>query len=264
MELLDSQWFLRMVAAGGKTPAERLLAVYAITRTWIAAPGIRELFAKAYPANKAALHSCAGLKTHLTEIATAAKVQNPSILASQLVLLLQGAIAEELRNPGAGALEEAENAARAVIASACNIQKRQRLRMRAMGGLTAASILVAIVSLYPHDGRMFSPAVAATAAPLAPAEVAAVPEGVSPDEMEQVLLLQRQIEDGRCPAPQLLALPQGQVTAYMNAINLRTPENPAADRENMRAFLAWFRQTRSTECYFPPSNGHTTVAWVKR
>lgn len=264
MELLDSQWFLRMIVAGGKTPAAQLLAMFDIAGNWIAAPGIRELFAKAYPANKPALHSCAELKAHLTGIAVKAKAQNPPILASQLVILLQGAIAEELRNPGAGALGEAAKAAQAVIANACHSDQKQRRALRAMGGVTLAAVLVAAVSLHPLARQMLSPAATHVAAQQLPMPVAAMPAVISPDEMEQVLLLQRQIEDGRCPAPELLVLPQGQATAYMNVINARTPENPAADRENMRAFLAWFKQARSTQCYFPPINGHTNVAWTKR
>lgn len=90
-----------------------------------------------------------------------------------------------------------------------------------------------------------------------------MPVGISPSEMEATLVLHEQIEKGVCPAPQLLVLPPGQMTAYMNVINFRTPENPTADRENIRAFLAWFNKTRSSECYIPPANGHTTVTWTK-
>lgn len=264
MELLESQWFLRMVEAGGKTPADKLIAVFNVTRNWISAPGIHEMFVHSYPADRT--HACASLRDYLTDIAAAARAHNPPLLASQLVILLHGAIAEEIRNPATGALDEAATAARAIVARACATPRKQRRLLQAMGGITAIAVLVAAMSLLPLARQAWLPATppALALAPQAPLLVAAVPTGASPDELAAVLDLQRSIEDGHCPAPQLLALPQGQVTAYMNAINFRTPDNPAADRANMRAFLAWFRETRSSECYFAPSNGHTTVAWVRR
>lgn len=250
----------------GKDPGRQTACRVPRNRTWIAAPGIREILAQACPADHLCLHSCTGLKSYLTEIAASAQARNPPILASQLVILLQGAIAEEMRNPAAGTLDEAANAARAVIARACDSHRKQRRLVRSMGGLTAAAVLVAAASLHPLTRQALNPVAPQPAAmpQHAPALVASMPTGASPDEIAAILALQRSIEEGRCPAPQLLALPQGQVTAYMNAINFRTPDNPAADQANMRAFLAWFRQTRSSECYFPPSNGHTTVAWLRR
>lgn len=266
MELFESQWFFRMVDAAGKAPADKLLAVFSVTRNWISAPGMRAMFTQTYSSENACLHSCASLRDYLAEIAASARAQNPSILASQLVILLQGAIAEEMRNPAAGALDEALSAARAVIDRACAAQRKQRRLLQSMGGMTAAAVLVAAISLHPLAQQALQAAAPQPAAQTQHAQIinTALPTNTSPDEIAAILALKRSIDDGRCPAPQLLALPQGQVTAYMNATKFRTPENPAADQQNMRAFLTWFKEARASECYFPPSNGHTTVAWVKR
>lgn len=265
MNLLDSPWFLRMVEAAGKRPGDKLTAIFSLTKTWIAAPGIREQFALAYPPGQPRLHPCLELKRQLTDIAATARVQHPAVLASQLTILLQGAIAEEMRNPGTGALDEAANAARAVIGKACGRSGSERRILAAGSALAVAGLLFGLTGLLARDAA--SPAslmahairhtgVTHSAAPSAGA--------ISPDEMVEFIALQREISAGHCPAPHLLVLPPGQATAYMNAVNFRTPEDPAADRANMRAFLTWFKQNLSTECYFPPSNGHTTVAWVKR
>lgn len=263
VELLESAWFFRMVEAQGKTPVERLIAVFSVTAAWISAPGIREGFLKNQPGDGRALHSCASLKEFLTASAISAKAQNPSGLVTQLTILLQGAIAEEIRNPDAHAIAEAARAARAVVAKACQ-PRRNRLRLSA-GGLAAAAVIAAI-GYYPATraewpGAAQSPAPGIHRHALAASNRAA-PAGSSPDSIHAVLALHEQIEQGICPAPQLLALPPGQVTAYMNVIHFRTPDDPIADRENIRAFLAWFERTRSRECYSPPSNGHTHVAWV--
>lgn len=266
MKLLESPWFFRMVEAQAKTPAERLVAVFSVTEAWISAPGIREKISRDYAEHSHALYSNIELKEFLTATAMSAKAQNPASLVIQLVILLQGAIAEEMRNPEMHAIAEASKAARAVVAKACRGDRKRGLRDHMLGGL-AASMLVAAIGYYPamrlRQPDDTHPALAAHQNSfIAPASSRS--GGASPDSVYAVLALQEQIQNGTCPAPQLLALPPGQVTAYMNIINFRTPDNPAADRENIRAFLAWFDKTRSSECYSPPANGHTTVAWVSR
>lgn len=259
MELLESPWFFRMVEQQEKTPEKRLLAVFSITETWMSAPGIRDRLQASRPPG-CVLYHCDNLKAFLTSTATAARARNPVSLANQLVILLQGAIAEELRNPDARAIGEAGKAARAIIGESCS--RRQVRPRHALGGIAAAA-LVAVLGFYTGAHAPWSPVASQTIAQLTPESRQARPGiAFNPDSVEAVLALQEQINKGVCPAPQLLALPQGQVTAYMNVIQFRTPDDPVADREHLRAFLAWFERTRASECYQPPSNGHTTVAWV--
>lgn len=260
MNPLESDWFFQMVERGGKTPAEQLLAIFSITEHWIAAPGIRDSFLQTYTGQGHLLHTCNQLKHLLARLAAAARVEKPEILASHLVILLQGAIVEELRNPSMHPLAEAARAAQAVIAiSRENPGRKQFVRLSAAG--VAASIVAAVLVWHSHSSPDIRPlplTIASTSA-----SFVAMPVGINPSEMEATLVLHEQIEKGVCPAPQLMVLPQGQMTAYMNVINFRTPENPAADRENIRAFLAWYNLARSSECYMPPVNGHTTVTWKK-
>jgi hypothetical protein len=255
MELLESTWFFRMVEQQGKSPEKRLLAIFSVTENWIAAPGIRERMLQSQ-APDYFLYNCSKLKEFLTGIAISAHARNPISLVNQLVILLQGAIAEEMRNPEARAIVEAGQAAQAIIAEACS-RKRNTLRY-SLGGMAAAAVIAA-VGMHPAVKAQWSP-MPVNPRVLASAEVTRV--NFNPDSTEAVLALQERIAQGVCPAPQLLALPPGQVTAYMNVIHFRTPDDPIADRENLRAFLAWFERTRSSECYQPPANGHTTVAWV--
>jgi hypothetical protein len=257
MELLESPWFFRMVKQQGRTPAQRLLAIFSVTEAWISAPGIREHMLEKNAAPSRSLYACSELREFLTEIATAARARHPISLVNQLVILLQGAIAEEIRNPHAHAIMEAGKAARAIIDKAC---QRQRPHLRlAMGGMAAAALIVA-AGLQPAVQALWKPVV--HAAPRGLVYTAGPVRDLNPDSIDAVLALHEQIEKGVCPAPQLLALPPGQATAYMNIIQFRTPDNPAADHENIRAFLSWYSSVRSSECYTPPSNGHTTVAWV--
>ncbi|MBU3735479.1 MAG: hypothetical protein FGM62_00735 [Methylobacterium sp.] len=265
MNLLDSAWFQRMVEAAGQRPADQLVAVFSVTKQWISAPGIREQFALAYPPGQPRMHPCTELKRQLTGIATSARARQPAVLASQLAILLQGAIAEEMRTPGSEALDEAANAARAVIRHACGRSGRERRALAIGAALAVAGLMFGLTG--PHHWQDASTPALLThnrnALPQ-PSAVASSNLAISPDEMVEFIALQREIGAGHCPAPQLMVLPPGQATAYMNALNARAPEDPAADRANMRAFLAWFKQSLSTECYYPPSNGHTAVTWVRR
>jgi len=256
MELLESPWFFRMVEQHGKTPAQRLIAIFSVTEAWMCAPGIRERMLTS-PAPSYFLYNCNELKAFLTGIAVSARADNPASLVNQLVILLQGAIAEQIRNPEARAIGEAGKAAQAIIDKACPRKRALRL---SLGGLAAAA-LIAAIGLYPTVKAQWTPTPAQPANHMVLASTAK-PANFNPDSVEAILALQEQIAKGVCPAPQLLALPQGQVTAYMNVIHFRTPDDPIADSKNIRAFLAWFERTRSSECYMPPSNGHTTVAWV--
>ncbi len=260
MNPLESEWFFRMIERGGKTPSEKLVAIFSVTEHWIAAPGIRESFLKNYPERGHFLHSCNQLKRFLADLATAGRIEKPEILASHLVILLQGAIVEELRNPATRPLTEAAKAAQAVIARSHGKHGRGKYAWFAAGGIAAGIFATAMV-WHLHTGMDTRPLPSHIA--LASSKLAPMPAGVSPSEMEAILVLHEQIEKGVCPAPQLLVLPPGQMTAYMNIINFRTPDNPAADRENIRAFLDWYNLARSTECYMPPVNGHTTVTWKK-
>lgn len=260
MELLDSEWFYRMVEHQKNPPAARLVAVFTVVGNWISAPGVREIFT----AQQTAL-STSRLKSYLIDTAQSARAHNPAMLAAQLLILLQGAIAEELRNPGVNAMENAAKAAQAVVSKACQPSRQKRMAQwsavaSVMVGITAALIWHAS-PLVPT--RSTDTVVAAHHSPyLRTADH--MPMGVNPSEMEATLNLQEKFDRGICPAPHLLVLPQGQMMAYMNVIHFRTPENPESDRENLHAFLVWFNQAQASECYYAPSNGHTTVAWVKR
>ena len=255
--LLQSDWFYRMLERQATTPEDRLVAIFSIAGQWISAPGIRESLQE-----EGAAHIPPRLKTYIADTAVAVGANDPHLLAAQLHILLQGALAEELRDPSVGALDHAGKAARAVVLRACQSYKKQQIaNWSAVGGLMFALGVLFTWLMMPASQHSLSPAEASIANRSPNRTVLTMPTGVSPGDMEAALKLQDQIERGYCPAPQLLELPEGQVTAYMNVIHFRTPENPAADRRNLHNFLSWFKQTRATECYYPPVNGHTLVKW---
>ena len=258
MQLLDSEWFFRMVEQHGKSPAARLEAVFTVTSQWISAPGIKETFT-----DPQALQINTRLKSYLTETAQSASAENPAMLASQLIILLQGGISEALRQPGINALQNAASAAQTVIAQACR-PRRMRPRIPWSAVASLAIVLTAAITWHLFPGPSDVMLARATLAPQSRPYIQttiAPPVGISPGDVEEALNLQEQFNRGTCAPPHLLALPPEQVTAYMDVIHFRTPENIEADRKNLRAFLTWFNQTRAGKCYFAPANGHTLVTW---
>lgn len=258
------QWFFRLIEKSGQSPAEQLVAVFDVVENLLQAPGIRERLKQEFPGKAHCLYAAGELSNFLAELAKSAGMANPEGLAQQLGILLQGAIAEELRHPGSGALGEAAAVARVVIDKSAKkpvLDLGAKVGWASVGGGVVALLLAVTINLVPTV-----PASTAHALPPPQKMVQAshpMPVGVSPDEIEAVLALHEKIERGICRAPHLLALPPGQMTAYMNVVEARTPDDPAADSRNLRAFLAWFDTIKSIECYDPPSNGHTWVKWTK-
>lgn len=249
MHQLDSAWFFRLVEKQAGTPAGRLLAVFRVVDGWVAAPATRELL-------RADLqHTLSALRSFLAQTARAAHARQPEALAEQLLLLLRGAIAHELRDPGSRALEQAAQAAEAALAHAC---RRNFAARRFAGGFTAG-ILATFAALHALD----SPQAPHTIPPTA-YEALAEPATPDPNTLLALRLLHQRLAQGSCPTPQLLGLSHAQMDGYMQVAKFTPTGHAAADWDNMQAFLAWYERAHATECYIPPSNGHTTVAWVSR
>lgn len=254
MSPLQNQWFFRLVEQSAKTPEERLVAVFGVAESLIQAPDIRAKLMREFPGNVHCLYGVQELKAFLTGLASAAGAGNPAGLAGQLTILLQGAIAEELRNPDTGALREAAKAAQVVVEKSRETHLSSRPGWRSAGGVAA---VLAVLLGWQMLERTSVPA-APHADVVAVSAPQALPAGVSPDEIDAVLALHEKIERGICRPPNLLALPPGQTAAYMNVVEFRTPDDPAADRRNIREFLVWYDKVR--ECYDSPVNGHTTAS----
>ncbi len=260
MNPLESPWFFRMVEEASSKPVDRLLAVFKVTQNWIAAPGIRDALTQSFASHGYGMHNLLQLRQFIASLAKSAGAEKPDVLANHLLILLQGAIAEELRNPELHAMTEAANAARAVIEQSRPQVRRRRMALLSVGGI-AASVMAGLLSWH-----LLTPApqqATGNTVIIASSKAILLPTGVSPSDMEAVLNLHEQFTRGVCQSPQLLMLPPGQMTAYTNAINFRTPDDPVADRENLRALMAWFRKTQSADCYYAPKNGHTTASWTK-
>lgn len=257
MDLLNSSWLIRMIEGSGKKPAEKLLCLYSLLDHWLSAPGIRDTVLEQYSSPNVVAQACPALSAHLLHLATEAKLHNPPAVVAQLMILLQGAMAEELRNPGRGALLIAQEAARGVLTGA-----RPRLAARVEKSLMAsgyAAVVAAVtilgVHFWPagqqHQAQFFQPDTGYQ-------EVAAV-SAIEPVLLLRALAFKHNIQSGICPAPSYASVPQNQLPTYMHVVQSGLSSNPGLDSRKLEAFLAWYEQHRAWECYSKTQNKQKTI-----
>jgi len=259
MEILNSSWLLRMLENAGKKPSDKLLSLFSCLETWLGAPGIRERFIAEFEAVHMLNQHCPALAARLTELATEAKVSKPHVFVARVLILLQGALTEEFRNPGSGALNAARIAAKAILEDAIQ-PPRLKSKWAYASGAAVASLFIAMGGYLV--GSQIAVEASADAYQAAYNQALLESSPINPELIDKVMALQAEINSGHCPAPQLFAMPQDQAAAYMDAITYRTSRHPLQDSERLTKFLVWYKQNREWECYFPPSNGHTAVSWV--
>lgn len=247
MDLLNSAWLIHMIERSGKKPAEKLLCVYSLLDTWLNAPGIRERALEEYASQHSLAAACPVLSAHLLRLATVAKLQNPAAVVAQLMILLQGAVAEELRSPGTGALLTAQQAAKAVLADARPPLATRIEKSLLAGGYAAAVTAIAILGLHVWPSGQHQQAQFAQQG--TEYQEAAVVDAIDPDLLLKALAFKRNIQSGICPAPSYASVPQDQLQTYMHVVQSGLSSNPALDSRKLEALLAWYEQHRAWECY---------------
>jgi len=253
MHSYASNWFLLLVDKKGSVPTERLLAVFSVAEQLLLSKQIKNDLS-ALPC------SIDELKEYLTYTASSAKAVKPVELAGKLLILFLGAIAEEMHSPGTQALQTAMVAAKLVIDDACKVRNVPRYAY----GL--ATFAVCVMSLLLYDRMVLIPEQQKSASHfnksnLGKVEVVAIEDSINPSLIAATFALHERVQKGLCPAPHLLDIPEGQMIAYMNVISIRTPDNPAVERENLKSFLNWYDQEIERECYYPRTSGHAKVNW---
>lgn len=247
MEFLNSAWLLRMIEQAGTQPVAKLLAVYTLAETWLQAPGVRQcLHAELNAAAHAAIApDTPELRAHLLALASAARLQQPGMLVNQMLMLLQGGLAAELRHPEMGALSAAHEAARLII-----LQARPSLLVRAdqairHSGYAAACVAVTVLAMHIWPDQPPS----ASNSPQTGYAQAEVSGDIAPELLLKAFALRKSLEAGTCPSPNFFSMPREQVTVYMDVVHSRLANNPAMNNQRLENFLSWYEQQRAWECY---------------
>ncbi len=120
-------WMFRRIEELSETPAGQIIASFDAMKEWFEEDGFRGcMFIKAgaeYQDAEHPIHAQAAehkrlLLDHFTQLARKANVQNPEKLASQIVLLQEGAIVAAVLLKNCDPAEDAKDAARQLLATA--------------------------------------------------------------------------------------------------------------------------------------------------
>jgi len=108
--LLQSDWLIRMLDKSGRPASHKLLALFNILDDLLSSP-----IAQQTPTPAAGTHQVDRLQSYLTTQAHLAGARLPDMLANQLYFMALSACQEKLLHPQSSALQQAKQAAQALI-----------------------------------------------------------------------------------------------------------------------------------------------------
>ena len=124
---LYRSWFMREVEKRSTSPEKRLLACFDVIGGWVKSKQFygcacinasAEFADKNDPVHRVAAEHKQFIMSYLESIARAAQVQNPGLLARQLLVMIDGAVVVAQVTGRSGAVADAKRAAEVVIAEA--------------------------------------------------------------------------------------------------------------------------------------------------
>lgn len=115
MQILNSEWLIKMLEKSGSSPEARLLSLFEILSDWMTAPQIQASLQQTKLDNKTPQR----LLIYLSGEAKKAAAAMPEMLAEQLIFLASSALKDYAENPQSEALHHAKQAAKALITAQC-------------------------------------------------------------------------------------------------------------------------------------------------
>lgn len=115
MQILHSEWLVKMLGKSGNTPEARLLGLFEILSDWLYAPQIQASLQQ----EKIGTAQPYLLLNYLTSQAKQSGAAMPEMLAEQLIFLASSALKECIEKPQSEALHHAKQAAKALIEAQC-------------------------------------------------------------------------------------------------------------------------------------------------
>lgn len=215
MDILNSDWMIKMLEKSSQTPHGRLLGVFDILEDWLDAPHIRDQFNAPALANSTSKN----LQIFLTAEAAKAGAALPEILANQLYFMAISAINERLQtNTHAPskhtAFNHAKSAANALILAQTkkefHIAKTTVYAMAAsfLGAIIIAGSWLALrTSHEPATLALADPKTITITAPIA-----------SPEQTAALIAQLEQMRHGNCQLIEAIQLPDQHKGIYLNMV----------------------------------------------
>jgi hypothetical protein len=245
MELLNSSWLIHLIEGTGRKPREKLLSIYSILDTWLKAPNVRESLIKEGALEKP-IEGCKSLEAHLMALAVQGRLKDPYSVITQLMILLQAAVAEELRNPGLGALNFAQQAAEVVLKQAEPNYISKIDNLIKSSGYAASVIAISVLTL--HFWPDNSTSLRSYSSPSVGTQYTIV-SLVDSELLEKASEFRWNMVSGKCPTPNFFSIPKDQFATYVGVIESNITYESEASKKNLASFLAWYNQNRAWECF---------------
>jgi hypothetical protein len=214
LDILNSNWLIKMLEKSSASPHGRLLSLFDILEDWLEVPSIREQLNGQFSKQK----NTTVLQDYLSAEAAKAGAAMPEILANQLYFMAISAINDALEanihGPSSHAFIHAKSAANALILA----QTKKEFHIKKSSAYAiAASFLGAIIiagswftlheSNTPIALAQVNPQALLVTAPMA-----------SPDQTAALIAQLEQMRHGNCQLIEAIQLPDSQKGIYLNMV----------------------------------------------
>lgn len=221
MQILNSEWLVKMLEKSGATPEAHLLSLFEILSDWMDAPQIQESLQQAKLDNKKPQI----LLNYLSEQARKAEAAMPEVLAEQLIFLATSALKDCIENPQSEALHHARQAAHALILAQC---EREAMHLKRSAIYSAVAVFIGAITIgfliYTHQQNELAPSNIATSVfdQTNKTEDAAG----NPKETADMYASIETMRGGDCQYPEALQIPDADKKIYLeNVVGGQVPTN---------------------------------------
>lgn len=225
MDILNSDWLIRMLEKSSSKPRDRLLNLFDILEDWLDAPVVNNHLNSINTCQK----DSGALKKFLTAEAIKIDAEMPEMLADQLYFMAVASIQEKLQSSTSQiSFSHAKNAARALIAA----QSKKEFHIKKPAAYAiAASFLIAVLGLsyssilkLENGAKMMSASQSALLINANSEEPAAI---ASPEQTAALVAQLELMRHGNCQLIEAIQLPESQKAIYINmVVNGRVSTDP--------------------------------------
>ena len=148
MQILNSEWLIKMLEKSGTAPEVKLLSLFETLSDWLDAPQIHALLKQEAQNNDTPYL----LLNYLSMQAAEAGAALPEVLAEQLIFIAKSAIKDRLENANCASFMHGKQVAKALISAQCdrkNIQVKKSTVYSALAFFVVAITIGTLIYLHP-------------------------------------------------------------------------------------------------------------------
>lgn len=224
MDILNSDWLIKMLEKSSTKPHDRLINLFNILEDWLEAPAVN------VQCDSSNLHqtNAGALKKFLTAEATKAGAEMPEMLADQLYFMAVAAAQEKLHGTGVNtshiSFSHAKNVAKALISA--QTKKEFHIKKSSVYAIVA-SLMLAVFGLSYSSILNLEYGSKTMVASLTSPNIEVSAPIASPEQTAALVAQLEQMRHGNCQLIEAIQLPENQKAIYINMmVNGRVSTDP--------------------------------------